>query len=243
MRTYQLNNNYNYQEISPAGFSEAVEKVWRIIVNENCIYRAIPDNSVDVVWESKNKRAFMLVSSSTYSDFELQLGEIWTGIRFYPGMIHTLLPLGTIVNDKYEFKLQDILPSLYESLCTVSSTDTLAEVSEVVRIILEKFSNNNKPPSVLMELLCRMYQEPNLKHYQQFVKEVSQRQMLRYFNQYVGVSPKQFMRVARLQTYIYEVKHGNTEIAHVLYYDQSHLIKEVKQLTGLSVAELLRQVS
>jgi AraC-like DNA-binding protein len=73
---------------------------------------------------------------------------------------------------------------------------------------------------------------------------ISQRQLSRRFNSYVGISPKEFIRTNR---FIYSLKHlkkypaiNLTEIAYESgYYDQAHFIRECKEFSGLTPGELI----
>lgn len=68
---------------------------------------------------------------------------------------------------------------------------------------------------------------------------LSRKQYERTFSAFVGMSPKQFMRVVRFQHTIFSQHHRPSDSLTSLaydcgYYDQSHLINEFKQLTGLT---------
>ena len=68
---------------------------------------------------------------------------------------------------------------------------------------------------------------------------LSRKQFERVFSDYIGISPKQYLRIIRLQASVYlKSKNENislTELAYENgYYDQSHFINEFKAMTGLS---------
>jgi AraC-like DNA-binding protein len=68
---------------------------------------------------------------------------------------------------------------------------------------------------------------------------ISERQFERRFSQTVGVPPQSYIRVTRLNEAIRLIKTGRyerlTDIAHALgYYDQSHFIRDVKALSGVT---------
>ncbi|WP_420148873.1 helix-turn-helix domain-containing protein, partial [Spirosoma sp.] len=72
---------------------------------------------------------------------------------------------------------------------------------------------------------------------------ISNRQLVRRFNQYVGLSPKEF---ARMTTFLHALKHlknypalSLTEIAYKSdYYDQAHFIRACRDFSGLTPGEL-----
>lgn len=72
----------------------------------------------------------------------------------------------------------------------------------------------------------------------------TKRTLERRFNLYLGKSPKQFIRLVRFQEVLkglYQFNNKNlTEFTYENgYYDQSHFINDLKQLTGYSPKELL----
>lgn len=74
---------------------------------------------------------------------------------------------------------------------------------------------------------------------------VSERTLSRLFLRDVGVLPKQFARIARLQAVMQLVRRGEfadwTAIAHECeYFDQSHLVREFRLLTGEAPREFIR---
>jgi len=66
---------------------------------------------------------------------------------------------------------------------------------------------------------------------------LSVKQFKRLFTQYVGLQPKEFIRIMRFQRALYYMEHfpsmSFSQIAFECgYYDASHLVKEFKQLSG-----------
>ncbi len=68
---------------------------------------------------------------------------------------------------------------------------------------------------------------------------LSRKQFERTFSDFIGTSPKQFLKIVRFQNAIYEKSHSPvlslTELAHKCgYYDQAHMINDFKMLTGIT---------
>ena len=66
---------------------------------------------------------------------------------------------------------------------------------------------------------------------------LSRKQFERTFSDFIGTSPKQFLKIVRFQNAIYEKSKNSeltlTEIAHKCgYFDQSHMISDFKTLSG-----------
>lgn len=72
------------------------------------------------------------------------------------------------------------------------------------------------------------------------------RTLARLFDRGVGVSPKRFARIVRLQFALRDLPEGETwaSVAHELgYHDQAHFIREVRDLFGSTPRELMRMTS
>lgn len=75
---------------------------------------------------------------------------------------------------------------------------------------------------------------------------LGKRQFDRNFLEYVGLTPKQFMRNVRFQYSLYKKSHSPessiTEIAYESgYYDQAHMINEYKKLAGITPKEFYQE--
>ena len=69
------------------------------------------------------------------------------------------------------------------------------------------------------------------------------RQFKRVFTNYVGMSPKEYYRVVRFQRALYMLQnHPGMEFVDLAYscgfYDPSHLVKDFKEFTGLSLIHI-----
>lgn len=68
---------------------------------------------------------------------------------------------------------------------------------------------------------------------------LSRKQFERTFSDFIGTSPKQFLKIVRFQNAIYEKSRNSdlnmTEIAHKCgYFDQAHMINDFKTLSGIT---------
>ena len=73
---------------------------------------------------------------------------------------------------------------------------------------------------------------------------LSDKQFNRVFHEYVGTTPKEFIRIVRLQRALYTLQtQPDINFAQLAYecgyYDQSHLIKEFKAFSGYTPGEYL----
>lgn len=67
----------------------------------------------------------------------------------------------------------------------------------------------------------------------------SERQINRYFNQQLGLSLKTYCNILRFQASLHHIKDGKLA-PQLNFTDQSHFIKEIKKLSGVSPKELFR---
>ncbi|MFV0536078.1 MAG: DUF6597 domain-containing transcriptional factor [Dysgonomonas sp.] len=73
---------------------------------------------------------------------------------------------------------------------------------------------------------------------------LSYKQFKRIFAEYVGLNPKEFMRIIRFQKALYTLQTNTaislTELAYTCeFYDQSHLISEFKHFSGYTPSEYI----
>lgn len=76
---------------------------------------------------------------------------------------------------------------------------------------------------------------------------ISQRQFERRFRQMVGISPQFYLRVKRFNAALQLMQRGHfnrlTNVAHALnFHDQSHFIRDVKQLADVTPRKLLQKI-
>ncbi|MEM7292304.1 MAG: DUF6597 domain-containing transcriptional factor [Pseudomonadota bacterium] len=69
---------------------------------------------------------------------------------------------------------------------------------------------------------------------------VSERQFRRVTQSLFGLRPKQIQRIVRLQEALGELLHREQQPSMTDYYDDSHRIRELKKLTGLTPGEIRR---
>jgi len=77
------------------------------------------------------------------------------------------------------------------------------------------------------------------------IKELSEkiaweeRQINRYFKKHLGISLKYYCNILRFQASLFHIKDGNL-FPQLNFTDQSHFIKEIKKLSGVSPKELFK---
>jgi AraC-like DNA-binding protein len=75
---------------------------------------------------------------------------------------------------------------------------------------------------------------------------VSGRTIRTHFNNHVGCSPKEYIRLVKLRQSIYQMKYSSDSLTTIAYdnnyFDQAHFIHEVKNMTGRSPNTLRKEM-
>lgn len=73
---------------------------------------------------------------------------------------------------------------------------------------------------------------------------LGKKQFERVFRRHVGMNPKEYARIVRFQKTLWMMQRGDRAFADIAfasgYADQSHLIREFRQFSGVTPAQLLR---
>ncbi len=174
------------------------------------------------------------------------------GIAFFEAGLFPLLkiPLSEFKNDTIEIDLiikgfttnigeQIILaPSIPEAIRTIE-----IELVKLVDIMLI-------PRKEIYELLRLVHSNINELSISLMCEQVgiNQRKLERIFNQYVGISPKQFQRINRFRGVLHQLEKKRYQDFTLLaydneYYDQTHFIKDFKSFSGCTPVEFLNEKS
>lgn len=90
----------------------------------------------------------------------------------------------------------------------------------------------------LFELIFATNGEINIKELSEKIAW-NERQINRYFNKQLGISLKTYCKILRFQASLHHIKDGNL-FPQLNFTDQSHFIKEIKKLSGVSPKELFK---
>lgn len=244
----QLNSNLNYQESSPSkGLRNDIAFYWEINTKEFKIaYQIIPDGCVDIIFNGTTKEIFVSPTLKTSVSFDLQKNEKWFGIRFFPGKLAgwlsvklSALQFETVALGNINQKLEKQLLEIF--LPTNSFEQRVNNANQY--FIKKSFETNSK----VLEILSTIYKTKGgllLKNnLDNNVFTIGERQLRRLFHQEIGVAPKSFSRIVRSQFMLNEWRHNQNSHSYFdLYFDQPHLIKDMKNLTGLTPKQILTQL-
>lgn len=129
-------------------------------------------------------------------------------------------------NDFWNFNIEDL--NNFETFCEKASSK--------LKSLLPQGIDERKRK--LFELIFASNGETSIKELSEKVLW-SERQINRYFNQQLGISLKTYCSILRFQASLHHIKEGKLS-PQLNFTDQSHFIREIKKLSGVSPKELFR---
>ncbi len=124
-----------------------------------------------------------------------------------------------------------------------------AMTSLVEQFLLSRV-RGSRPASAVTQVAAEVASRPDGPDFRSLAGScgISERQLERQFLQQVGMSPKRFERVVRFRSAL-QSKASSTSVTWTRvtqdagYYDQNHLIKDFRDLTGATPSAYLRSIS
>lgn len=242
-----------YQEHAPpASLAQHVECFWSRTASGKAAgvprsHRVMPDGCVDIVlgFEAGGgaPNAAMAVGTMTQAlVFHDSTSTSYLGVRFRPGVAGVLfaMPASGLTDERTA--LIDLWPhtdALNEALALADDTAGRIRVlsAEIARRLLAAPS---APPPVVIAATVRIAAARGRLPIRELAKElgVTRQHLARSFAQHVGLSPKMLARIVRARGVVDRARDAtdvdwSSVALDAGYYDQSHLIADVKELTGL----------
>jgi len=237
-----------YIEIpAPPSLADFVECFWTRDVAPSratgAVQRILPDGCVDFVVEIGANPNPIAVGTMTRP---LLLGgsapHEFIGVRFKPGRAYTMLgiPASELTDDRVPLSdiWKDVGRLLDEVVAGATSNDRVAALARA----LEKRLLGAPLPAPEVDGAIRAIVESGGSIEIATLGPaigVTRQQLARSFARWVGVPPKTFARVVRLQRLLEALRsardpHWSALATWAGYYDQSHLVAEFKELTGVT---------
>jgi len=162
------------------------------------------------------------------------------GVRFHPFALAPLLRVsgGALASEELEFSA--LRPC--QGLC---DRDTLREALRDVVAMLRKLVREARPIDALVVEACRHLASPDDARIAALARRlrVSPRTLERRFKAEVGLSPKRYGRIARMQRSLAALSSSGAravDVAQALgYADQAHFTRELASLAGVRPGEVL----
>lgn len=245
----QAGQSVSYREVSPdERLSNVVYCYWELKTNEKLqdpfTYRVVADGCIDIFFQLDNaSENFVMGFCKKYTEFPLDNFFHYVGVRFLPTMFPALFKvdakelsnrferLELIVNETSEFITNNF--SVKDDFATVKSkldNYVLGLIKNTDIKIDNRFQN-------ALNIILSNFGVINVQS--DLDIGLSQRQLRRYFEYYVGDTSKTFSQVVRFQN-ILNAKPSTQSLRQskiffdLGYYDQAHFIKEFKNFYGVT---------
>ncbi|MBC3888591.1 helix-turn-helix domain-containing protein [Acetobacterium paludosum] len=207
----------------------------------------VPDGTVDIVFRCGQDHvdatcygAVLKMHTIDYAT-SFHLDDTIFGIRFLPGK--AFLPKGYPIGSLTETSIP--LPEICKDQAMMEGITKSTDFKEQIQLFLNAYipdyqnyySPDTRPFSYCMvDEITKVVGIINVNELSQSVG-YTPRYINRLFNNEIGLPPKTFSKIIRFQNVLLALgkdQHISTIAADMGYYDQSHLLKEFKQFTGIS---------
>ena len=208
------------------------------------IYRVVADGCIDIFFELNNpKDNFVMGFCKKFTEFPLDNSFQYIGVRFLPTMFPQLFRINASeLSNRFE-QLCNIAPKVstfiadnfHHQLTTEEMQFTFD--SYFINLVENTVFDNDIRLYNAIEKILKEFGVVNIE--QDLDTGISQRQLRRLFEFYIGDTAKTFAKVVRFQN-ILRAKPSSQSLRKnklffdIGYYDQAHFIKEFKNFYGVT---------
>lgn len=245
----QSADNVTYSEFLPdIRLQSYIYCYWQLkttkILSEPFIYRVVADGCIDIFFELNNpKDNFVMGFCKKFTEFPLDNSFHYVGVRFLPTMFPQLFRISASeLSDRFEL-LGNVVPKAsafiagnFHNQLTTEQIQKTFDRYFIDLIEHTTFDNDSR----LYNAIEKILQEFGVVNIEQDLDTgISQRQLRRLFEFYIGDTAKTFAKVVRFQN-ILRAKPSTQSLRQnklffdVGYYDQAHFIKEFKNFYGVT---------
>lgn len=215
-------------------------------------HRVLPDGCIDVVLAvpagGDEPESAMVVGTMTRALVldAMSTLECFVGVRFRPGKATAFLALPASEITDQRISIDDVWPDAEHVRDTLAARrDVVARVRALERILLKRLAPHARGSQRdVDEAVRRIIESGGSLGITRLAPSlgVTRQHLARRFAQLVGVSPKTFARVVRLNRVVERVRlvpagqpvNWSALALELGYYDQSHLVDEFREMTGLT---------
>jgi AraC-like DNA-binding protein len=203
---------------------------------------------VAIIGNELHKRSIVTFRMSRPMDVQMRKGAGVVAICFHPGMAYKFIQIPMHALSDTTTALADIWDCMAAEIeDKMAGSSNNEERISLVQKYLFKELGNGKDDFQIVHCLRQVRLSEGLIPVGRLVSEtgLSQRHLSRKFQEYVGLSPKEYLRVSR---FIHSLDHlkrypvfSLTEVAYKSgYYDQAHFIRDYKDYTGYTPGQVVR---
>ncbi|MET8827921.1 helix-turn-helix transcriptional regulator [Streptomyces sp. NPDC004610] len=200
--------------------------------------RVLPDGCMDLLWHAGE---LLVAGPDTRAHPTGPADAPWTGLRFYPGTAPALLGVPAHELRDRRVALADLWPAAEVRRASARLAAAPDPGAALEDLALERAARGAPPDPALREIVAALDAGAPVAATADRLG-VGARQLHRRSLAAFGYGPKTLARVLRLQRALALARAGvpyAETASRAGYADQAHLSREVKELTGLRLGELL----
>jgi AraC-like DNA-binding protein len=241
------------ESLPPARLAPWVDRFWSRDLAEDeapgLEERVLPDGCIDILWDlspATAPAAWVVGTMTRPLVVRLRPPTRLVAVRFRPGGAYPFLGMDLAELTDQLVGADGLWPeaATAEHAAKLPLAAQIASLAAAVSGRLERLAPRD--PRVLWALdeLVRSAGRARVDHLSRRAG-ISRQHLTRRVRQYVGIGPKRLARILRLQAALGEMRAGAAPGAAAAlatgYYDQPHMARELRALTGLSPAALYRR--
>ncbi len=222
----------------------AIYYYWRLsIAADEVLLPVIPDGALDLVL-SPDIADFAAIYSPQPAPFDIPLHGpiVYVGACFRAEMTSRLFDHSPAELEALEAGLGVVDALQLQPL--VSAIQGQRSINNIARVLDDFFSRyaHQANQSGSLNVLEQVFDVLEAGSVRTMAAQVglSERQLRRVTQDMTGLTPKQIHRILRMQQALHDLLHADSPLPEADYYDDSHRIRELKSLTGLTPGEIRR---
>lgn len=217
----------------------------------NVLIPGIPDACIDFIFCSSGLKENNLVVASppTRIFMEFKSNVIYTGLRLLPQqrIFNYHVPIKQIFEKVTMplFEVTDFPYYLYEQFLTKSTLEEKANI--IYSFLLNRSHQNNLKNEIIQACLKKITDYHGILKIKELEQCIgySERYLRILFNEYIGLTPKEFIQLYRFQITVQKMTNlngfrFNRFIEENLYYDESHFYKNFERFVNMTPSEYIR---
>lgn len=245
----QSADNVTYSEFLPDNrIQNFIYCYWELkttkTLSEPFIYRVVADGCIDIFFELQNPQDnFVMGFCKKFTEFPLDNSFHYIGVRFLPTMFPQLFKKNaSALSNRFEH-LNKVVPATSAFITgSFQPQQTINEIKRTfdnyfIELIANTSFDNDSRLYNAIETILEKFGVVDIE--QDLNTGISQRQLRRLFEFYIGDTAKTFAKVVRFQNILrakpsLQSLRQNKRFFDAGYYDQAHFIKEFKNFYGVT---------
>jgi AraC-like DNA-binding protein len=245
----QTGESVVYREILPdSRLHNTIYCYWELKTTERLsepfTYRVVADGCIDIFFQLDNPNEnFVMGFCKKYTEFPLENDFHYIGIRFFPTVFPALFSIDAKeLSNRFE-RLEVVVKGTSDFIKnSFFQNNTLEEVKTILDAYFLSLPAQSGLPidprfQNALNIILKKSGVVNIET--ELDTGLSQRQLRRYFEFYIGDTAKTFSQVVRFQNILIakpstQSLRENNVFFDLGYYDQAHFIKEFKNFYGVT---------